>query len=83
MTTKQKAVSTASMEPDGLASLIEQYGCGPVEFAGTDEALYERHLLFDNVVKLTAVGPARTLRGSCPLRPGRPLATLVAHRGHL
>jgi glycogen phosphorylase len=57
MSTKQKAVSTASMEPDGLASLIEQYGCGPVEFAGTDEALYERHLLFDNVVKLTAAGP--------------------------
>ena len=57
MTTKQKAVSTAAMEPDGLASLIEQYGCGPVEFAGTDEALYERHLLFDNVVKLTAAGP--------------------------
>ena len=57
MTTKQKAVSTASMEPDGLASLIEQYGCGPVQFTGTDDALYERHLLFDNVVKLTAAGP--------------------------
>ncbi len=57
MTTKPKAVSTASLEADGLASLIEQYGCGPVEFAGTDEALYERHLLFDNVVKLTAAGP--------------------------
>jgi starch phosphorylase len=28
-----------------------------VEFAGTDEALYERHLLFDNVVKMTAAGP--------------------------
>jgi starch phosphorylase len=27
-----------------------------VRFAGTDEALYERHLLFDNVVKLAAVG---------------------------
>ena len=57
MTIKQKAVAMAAMEPDGLASLIEQYGCGPVEFAGTDEALYERHLLFDNVVKLTAAGP--------------------------
>ena len=57
MTTKQKAVTTAAMEPDGLAGLTEQYGCGPVEFAGTDEALYERHLLFDNVVKLTAAGP--------------------------
>src|SRR5215467_5117682 len=36
------------------ATLIEQYGCGPVEFTGTDNGLYERHLLFDNVVKPTA-----------------------------
>ncbi|MHB8898293.1 MAG: glycogen/starch/alpha-glucan phosphorylase [Thermoguttaceae bacterium] len=40
-----------------MASLNEQYGCGPVQFMGTDNALYERHLLFDNVVKPTAVGP--------------------------
>ena len=32
--------------------LISQYGCGPVQFAGTDEALYETHLLFDNGVDL-------------------------------
>ena len=31
-----------------------QYGCGPVQFAGTDDALYERHLLFDNGVALEA-----------------------------
>jgi starch phosphorylase len=30
--------------------LISQYGCGPVHFSGTDEALYETHLLFDNGV---------------------------------
>ena len=30
--------------------LIAQYGCGPVHFSGTDEALYERHLLFDSGV---------------------------------
>jgi starch phosphorylase len=29
--------------------LIAQYGCGPVTFSGTDEALYDRHLLFDSV----------------------------------
>jgi starch phosphorylase len=29
--------------------LMEQYGCGPIKFAGTDEALYQRHLLFDSV----------------------------------
>jgi starch phosphorylase len=43
---------------DGLqeaARLINtQYGCGPVQFSGTDEALYERHLLFDNGVAIDA-----------------------------
>ncbi len=34
--------------------LITQYGCGPVQFSGTDEALYERHLLFDSVVDVAA-----------------------------
>jgi glycogen phosphorylase len=32
----------------GVARLIEQYGCGPVQFSGMDNGLYERHLLFDN-----------------------------------
>lgn len=32
--------------------LIAKYGCGPVHFSGTDEALYERHLLFDSGVDL-------------------------------
>ena len=30
--------------------LTTKYGCGPVHFSGTDEALYERHLLFDSGV---------------------------------
>jgi starch phosphorylase len=34
----------------GTNELLEQYGCGPVRFAGTGDALYERHLMFDNVV---------------------------------
>ncbi|MGP0096436.1 MAG: glycogen/starch/alpha-glucan phosphorylase [Terriglobales bacterium] len=34
--------------------LIAKYGCGPVHFSGTDEALYERHLLFDSGVDLVA-----------------------------
>ena len=32
-----------------LAELRRQYGCGPVELTGTADALYERHLFFDNV----------------------------------
>ena len=42
---------------DSIATLPSQYGCGPIEFAGTDNALYERHLVFDNVVDLAAAGP--------------------------
>src|SRR5215467_4579122 len=33
-----------------VSKLLEQYGCGPIRFAGTENGLYERHLLFDNVI---------------------------------
>jgi starch phosphorylase len=57
MTTTQKAVSPTSTGPDGFAKLPEQYGCGLVHLTGTDNALYERHLIFDNIIKPSAVGP--------------------------
>src|SRR5260370_14955229 len=59
-TTKMKDSPTSIVEligADGLARLRGQYGCGPVEFTGTENALYERHLLFGNVVNLTATRP--------------------------
>jgi glycogen phosphorylase len=34
--------------------LSMRYGCGPVQFSGTDEALYERHLLFDSGVDIAS-----------------------------
>jgi len=34
--------------PDAARLLKTQYGCGPVQFGGTSDALYERHLLFDS-----------------------------------
>jgi starch phosphorylase len=40
-----------------ISELLQRYGCGPVPFSGSDEALYERHLLFDNVIDLKAAGP--------------------------
>jgi glycogen phosphorylase len=40
-----------------LSKLLKQYGCGPIKLAGTDNALYERHLVFDNVVDLDTAGP--------------------------
>ena len=55
MVTLQKVFIPPAPSADGLAELRHQYGCGPVQFSGTDEALYERHLIFDNVVPLSAV----------------------------
>ena len=43
------ATIVRAARPDKLP---EQYGCGPVKFTGTDEALYERHLLFDSVTDI-------------------------------
>jgi starch phosphorylase len=40
-----------------IGKLIEQYECGPVQLAGTGDALYERHLKFDNVADAGTVGP--------------------------
>jgi len=40
-----------------MAALRRQYGCGPVELTGSADALYERHLLFDNVTDPAATGP--------------------------
>jgi starch phosphorylase len=37
--------------------LLAQYGCGPIRFSGTDDALYELHLLFDDIVAPSAAGP--------------------------
>ena len=30
--------------------LLTRYGCGPIRFSGHQDALYERHLLFDDVI---------------------------------
>ncbi len=50
MSTSATAKRPAS--PEEAKRLSSKYGCGPVQFSGTDEALYERHLLFDSGVNL-------------------------------
>ncbi len=42
-----KAVAQRDGLQDALTLMNTQYGCGPVQFAGMDDALYERHLWFD------------------------------------
>jgi glycogen phosphorylase len=50
-------VSARPVDSDNISRLIARYGCGPVKFTGTGEALYERHLFFDNVVDASQVNP--------------------------
>jgi glycogen phosphorylase len=54
---KPSATIAPSTIPPDIAKLLEQYGCGPIQFAGTDNALYERHLIFDAVVDVKDSGP--------------------------
>ena len=56
MNTIQPPAAPMGSGADNWAKLRRQYGCGPVELTGTDDALYERHLVFDGVVPLAAVG---------------------------
>jgi starch phosphorylase len=52
---KQKVAERTAAATNGeLTKLLKQYGCGPIEFTGDESAFYERHLLFDHVVKVDA-----------------------------
>jgi starch phosphorylase len=55
--TQESRVSPTPTASDDLSKLLLQYGCGPIPFTGTDNAFYERHLVFDNVIELIAAGP--------------------------
>src|SRR5277367_6228861 len=68
MSAKMKTGSAPKGAPEDSTQLLEQYGCDMVQFAGPD-GLYERHLLFDNIKDMAALGPpehfgaaARTIR---------------------
>jgi len=58
MNTKQSRVRRDSLETALVSpALLQQYGCGPIQFTEADHGLYDRHLLFDNVMPLDAAGP--------------------------
>jgi glycogen phosphorylase len=57
MSSKMPPIKVKGPRAPGMDELRMQYGCGPVQFKGTGDALYERHLLFDNVVAPAAAGP--------------------------
>src|SRR6059036_3899663 len=53
---KPKGSVSAPSTGSEIFKPLEQYGCGPVQFTGTADALYERHLVFDNVMEVTTIG---------------------------
>ncbi len=68
MTKKTMTEAAKGRDVPDFARLLEQYG-GPLQFTGTTDALYERHLMFDNVSDPAELGPrqqyealARSLR---------------------
>ena len=52
-----ETASSRSPRAGGNQDLLAQYGCGPIRFSGTSDGLYERHLLFDDVVPPNTAGP--------------------------
>ena len=54
---KETPVPRTSGALDDVSTLLQQYGCLNIGLTGTDNALYERHLVFDNVLDLMAAGP--------------------------
>jgi starch phosphorylase len=52
-----RSIHTPWSAAAGRAKLLAHYGCGPIPFTGSDNALYERHLLFDTTVDPAVAGP--------------------------
>src|SRR6266446_9787359 len=50
MSSATGAAPAAHSEPDAVSHLLARYGCGSVQFAGTENSFYERHLLFDRAI---------------------------------
>jgi len=55
-TKSAKTRSRATPDSENLATILAQYSVGPVQLTGDDNALYDRHLTFDNVVAADDTG---------------------------
>ena len=47
---KSAAVVHETTSSVKVSELLRQYGCGPIPFVGTENAFYERHLVFDRAI---------------------------------
>src|SRR5437588_12951305 len=56
MSRQQTAAPMASASSERVTKVLRQYGVGPIDFSGSENALYERHLIFDHIIKPPAAG---------------------------
>src|SRR5262249_55483833 len=54
---RTKSAASTPTESARGSKLAQQYGCGSIPLAGSDNGFYERHLVFDNVVNPKVAGP--------------------------
>src|SRR2546427_4966990 len=57
MGVNQRVVWLSSTESDAISTPLSPYGHPSIHFSGAVNALYERHLVFDNIVDPMAAGP--------------------------
>jgi len=56
MSSEKEAARPQSSKSPISYELPTHYGCGPIKFGGSHDGLYERHLLFDNVIAPEGAG---------------------------
>jgi starch phosphorylase len=75
MTKLSEMEGPASAIPDTASELLEHYGCGSTQLMGSNDALYERHLLFDAMIAPGASGTREQFEAAA-----RSVRDILAHR---
>lgn len=74
-------MAAAKLPDETTGKLLDRFGCEPVSFTGTGDALYERHLLFDNIVNESMREPLPSIRHGLFEHYDLAVAVLVRDRG--
>src|SRR5271166_6876093 len=61
---RQPGVEAEQQNSTERGQLLQKYGCSAPRFAGTPDALYERHLKSDNVVESQSSDPRERYEGA-------------------
>jgi len=75
MGAKLVATNPASLGSEEFSKLLDKYGRGVANFTGTDQALYERHLLYDHVIDMSLASPRDRFEAFA-----RSVRDILAHR---